>query len=147
LRASTNNRASTVLEVFLDAVAEYGLPDRMRGDRGKENKDVSNFMILAKGPNRASFMWGRYEELGRNLIQVNFFSVQLITPVSSASGSRLAHISPANGVLFFFDWNACTNSIARTLATYGYFITYFSIQSTMTANNFRKNGTLIPSLG
>ncbi|KAK6984929.1 hypothetical protein R3P38DRAFT_2465756, partial [Favolaschia claudopus] len=33
LRASTNNRASTVLEVFLAAVGEYGLPSRVRGDR------------------------------------------------------------------------------------------------------------------
>jgi len=58
LHASTNNRASTVLEVFLDAVRCYGLPSRMRGDRGGENKDVSVFMILARGPNRCSFMWG-----------------------------------------------------------------------------------------
>lgn len=58
LRASTNNRASTVLSVFLDAVGKYGLPSRVRGDRGGENKLVSVYMILAKGLNRASFMWG-----------------------------------------------------------------------------------------
>ena len=58
MRASMNNRASTVLEVFLEAVTNYGLPSRGRGDRGRENTDVSVFMILACGPNRASFMWG-----------------------------------------------------------------------------------------
>lgn len=58
LRASTNNRASTVLAVFLHAVDEYGCPSRMRGDRGGENKATSVYMIMRKGPNRGSFMWG-----------------------------------------------------------------------------------------
>ncbi|KAF4597019.1 hypothetical protein EYR40_007469 [Pleurotus pulmonarius] len=58
LRASTNNRAETVLEMFLDAALAYGLPSRVRGDRGGENRDVSMFMILSRGPNRASFVWG-----------------------------------------------------------------------------------------
>ena len=59
LKASTNNRASTVLEVFLDAVEQYGAPSRVRGDRGGENMLVAIWMIKHRGPNRASFMWGR----------------------------------------------------------------------------------------
>jgi hypothetical protein len=58
LRASTNNKVSTVLEVFLDAVQAYGTPSRVRGDRGGENTKVSVWMILHRGPGRASFMWG-----------------------------------------------------------------------------------------
>ncbi|KAK6983899.1 hypothetical protein R3P38DRAFT_3333454 [Favolaschia claudopus] len=58
LRASTNNRASTVLDVFLEAVGKYGLPSRMRGDRGAENKKVSVYMILKRGLGRGSFIWG-----------------------------------------------------------------------------------------
>ncbi|KAG6835622.1 hypothetical protein H0H93_016422 [Arthromyces matolae] len=58
LRASTNNKASTVLKMFVDAVLKYGLPSRVRGDRGGENRDVSILMILLRGLNRASFMWG-----------------------------------------------------------------------------------------
>ncbi|KAK6996202.1 hypothetical protein R3P38DRAFT_3287888 [Favolaschia claudopus] len=57
LRASTNNRASTVLDVFLEAVGKYGLPSRMRGDRGAENKKVSVYMILKRGLGRGSFIW------------------------------------------------------------------------------------------
>jgi hypothetical protein len=58
LRASTNNRASTTLDVFLHAVLEHGFPSRVRGDRGRENVELSVLMILAKGLHRASFMWG-----------------------------------------------------------------------------------------
>jgi hypothetical protein len=50
------NRASTVPEVLLSAVKEYNCPDRMRGDRGGENKATAVYMIMRKGPNRASFM-------------------------------------------------------------------------------------------
>ncbi|OBZ70899.1 hypothetical protein A0H81_09541, partial [Grifola frondosa] len=58
LRASVNNSASTVLDVFIEAVEHYGVPSRVRGDRGGENVAVSVWMILRRGPNRASFMWG-----------------------------------------------------------------------------------------
>jgi hypothetical protein len=58
LKANTNNRAATVLEVFMQAIEEYGTPSRMRGDRGGENTAVSVWMIMHQGPNRASFMWG-----------------------------------------------------------------------------------------
>lgn len=60
LRASTNNKASTVLAVFLEATASYGVPSRLRGDRGGENVALSVYMILKRGPNRASFMWGSW---------------------------------------------------------------------------------------
>ncbi|KAJ8095655.1 hypothetical protein PM082_022980 [Marasmius tenuissimus] len=58
IHASTNNRASTVLENFADAVDEYGAPLRTRGDYGTENKPVALYMILKKGQNRGSFIWG-----------------------------------------------------------------------------------------
>ena len=55
---STNNRASTVLNMFIDAILEHGVPSRVRGDHGGENRDVSILMILLRGLDRASFMWG-----------------------------------------------------------------------------------------
>jgi hypothetical protein len=60
IRASTNNRASTVLDVFLHAVERYGPPSRVRGDRGGENKDVAVYMIMRKGLKRGSYLWGSY---------------------------------------------------------------------------------------
>ncbi|KAK7053858.1 hypothetical protein R3P38DRAFT_3305267 [Favolaschia claudopus] len=58
LCASTNNRASTVLDLFLMAVRKYGAPSRMRGDRGGKNIEISVWMIKHRGTKRASFMWG-----------------------------------------------------------------------------------------
>lgn len=58
LQTSTNNRASTVCEHFVNAAKTWGLPSRVRGDRGGENKEVAVLMILLRGANRGSFIWG-----------------------------------------------------------------------------------------
>ena len=44
--------------MFIDAILEHGVSSRVWGDRGGENRDVSILMILLRGVNRASFMWG-----------------------------------------------------------------------------------------
>ncbi len=44
--------------MFIDAILEHGVPSRVCGDRGGENRDVSILMILLRGLNCASFMWG-----------------------------------------------------------------------------------------
>ena len=61
MKASTNNRAETVLDSFLSAVHEYGLPSRVRSDKGGENVLVSQFMLdhPERGPGRKSFITGR----------------------------------------------------------------------------------------
>jgi len=59
LHANTNNLASTVLELFLLGAEIYGTPSRVRGDRGGENVLVSAYMVMKRGPNRGSFLWGR----------------------------------------------------------------------------------------
>ena len=83
LQASTNNRASTVLSVFQKAVEEYGLPSRVRTDRGGENVLVSQFMLEhpLRDPGRSSVIAGRsvhnqrIERLWRDLYSgcVSFF--------------------------------------------------------------------------
>jgi hypothetical protein len=50
LKASTNNRASTVLECFLTATQVFHYPRRIRTDFGTENVDVARNMLNRYGP-------------------------------------------------------------------------------------------------
>ena len=59
LHCTNNNLASTVLQLFEAAVSTYGVPSRVRGDRGGENVDVVDFMIYHRGEGRGSFLCGR----------------------------------------------------------------------------------------
>ncbi|KAG8921378.1 hypothetical protein FRC01_000283 [Tulasnella sp. 417] len=59
LRAHNNNRADTVLALFLEATATYGLPSRVRGDHGVENLKVAEYMEQTRGARRGSYIWGR----------------------------------------------------------------------------------------
>ncbi|XP_060887963.1 uncharacterized protein LOC132958896 [Labrus mixtus] len=59
LNVAGNNRASTVLQSFINAVQQYGLPSRVRSDKGRENSDVAEFMIRSRGTNRNSHITGR----------------------------------------------------------------------------------------
>lgn len=59
LRASNNNRAQTVLELFLDASRVYRVPHRLRGDHGVENLLVAEFMKRNFPDRRGAYIWGR----------------------------------------------------------------------------------------
>ncbi|KAJ8270423.1 hypothetical protein GJAV_G00114410 [Gymnothorax javanicus] len=83
LSAATNNRASAVLRSFMCAVNRFGLPSRVRSDKGGENIEVATFMVETRGVNRNSHITGRsvhnqrIERLWRDLyIQViNLFHI------------------------------------------------------------------------
>lgn len=52
LKCSTNNLSAATLCYFQEGVVHYGMPSRVRGDRGVENYDVARFMISKRGTNR-----------------------------------------------------------------------------------------------
>ncbi|XP_044166121.1 uncharacterized protein LOC122950080 [Acropora millepora] len=61
LHAGTNNRAETVTDLFTRAIEEYGLPSRVRCDKGGENVGVSMYMLEhpQRGSGRGSMIVGR----------------------------------------------------------------------------------------
>ena len=58
LHCSNNNRASTVLPQFMQAVQSYGWPCRVRSDQGLENIEVARAMIRHRGLGRRSHITG-----------------------------------------------------------------------------------------
>ena len=56
IKCFSNNRAGTILQCFMDGIQEFGIPLRVRGDRGAENVNVARFMIDQKELSRGSFM-------------------------------------------------------------------------------------------
>lgn len=61
LQASCKNRAETMLLAFLKAVDEFGLPSRVRTDKGGENVLVARYMLghLERGIGRGSIITDR----------------------------------------------------------------------------------------
>ena len=73
LKCSDNNRSDTVLENFVQATQVYGIPSRVRTDKGGENVKVWDFMEQNRGSGRNSYITGssvhntRIERLWRDV--------------------------------------------------------------------------------
>ena len=81
LACTNNNKADTLLNHFLTAVNEYGLPSRVRTDKGLENVGIADYVIEKRGAGRGSIITGpsihnqRIERLWRDVFQgvLSFF--------------------------------------------------------------------------
>lgn len=58
LNCATNNKATTVLNEFYHATTQYGVPSRVRSDKGGENILVCHFMVAVRGVERGSHLAG-----------------------------------------------------------------------------------------
>ena len=73
LKCSSNNRSTTVYELFLSAIQKHSLPSRVRSDQGQENLLVGQHMIEKRGAERHSMITGcsvhnqRIERLWRDM--------------------------------------------------------------------------------
>ena len=73
LKCLDNNKASTMYDLFLKAIREYGLPSRIRCNQGHENIQVVRHMLHHRGIERRSALVGssvhnqRIERLWRDL--------------------------------------------------------------------------------
>lgn len=59
LRCLDNNRAPTLLECFKQSIVRYGLPTRVRSDKGMENTLIADYMIQQRGIGRRSMITGK----------------------------------------------------------------------------------------
>ncbi len=75
LHCSTNNLSTTVLQLFEEAIRVFGVPSRVRSDKGGENVLVCRFMISYRGVDRGSHIAGqsthnqRIERLWRDVFR------------------------------------------------------------------------------
>ena len=76
LHASSNNKADTVLQSFLNAVQQYNLLSHVRTDMGMENVDVARVMLERCGLNTGCIITGtsvhnqRFERLWREVNRI-----------------------------------------------------------------------------
>lgn len=59
LHLATNNKASSALITFIQSVRDYGVPSRVRLDKGSEFNHVEYLMNTMNGANRGSVIRGR----------------------------------------------------------------------------------------
>ncbi|CAC5407179.1 unnamed protein product [Mytilus coruscus] len=50
LKCADNNTSNTVLQCFLSGIQQFGIPFRVRSDKGLENVRVADYMIQNRGP-------------------------------------------------------------------------------------------------
>ena len=103
LKASTDNRAQTVLRYFTAAVDQYHVRSRVRTDHGGENGGVWQFMERARGENHGSYIAGRsthnqrIERIWRDVYQQVVAEFSRVLPALEVDG----RLDPINDLDIF----------------------------------------------
>lgn len=85
-QTSSNNRAETVLSAFLKADDEFGLPSRVRTDKGGENVLVVQYILThpERGLNRRSIITGKAHIIKElSYYGATFSQVALVSSITS----------------------------------------------------------------
>src|SRR6201992_3767505 len=109
MQVSSSNMAETVLKLFLNIIKRFGCPSRVRGDRGAENVDLCTWMIMYRGPNRASFMWGTYVFC----IWISVCGSQITHVCRSTHNTRIERLWLESGRHFARGWRAFFTRLER----------------------------------
>lgn len=59
IKVASDNTAETAFSAFESGVAEFGVPERVRTDKGLENLKIAEFMLRSRGLDRGSHITGR----------------------------------------------------------------------------------------
>ena len=103
LHCADNNRASTVLSCFERAIKEYGIPHRIRTDRGGENVHAARLMLTLRGLESRCILTGssvhnqRIERLWRDVFTAVTHSYYLLFYAMEEHG----YLDPLNELHLF----------------------------------------------
>ena len=68
LQCATNNTSQTAFDLFWKATRQFGIPSRVRSNKGNENYKVCYYMIATQGTGRGSHVAGSSTHNHRHII-------------------------------------------------------------------------------